>query len=266
MLSQEFEIVKKEDLAPKVTLFEVRAPLIARKVEPGQFVIVRLTERGERIPLTVYDFDREKGTILMIVQEVGRTTCEMCALKEGDIILDLVGPLGAASEIKDYGNVVCVGGGVAIAAMFPILRGLKLAGNKTISIIGSKTADLLILEDEVKRYSDEAYVTTDDGTKGHKGFVTEVLSTLLEERKIDAVWAIGPMVMMRAVANLTKPMNVKTIVSLNPIMVDGTGMCGGCRVKVGEKMKFACVDGPEFDARFVDFDELFARLQAYDRM
>ena len=266
MLSQEFEIIKKEDLAPRVTLFEVRAPLIAGKVEPGQFVIVRLSERGERIPLTVYDFDQEKGTIFMVVQDIGHTTSLMCALNEGDNILDLVGPLGTASEIENYGNVVCVGGGIAIAAMFPILRALKQAGNTTLSIIGSKTADLLILEEEVRKYSDELFITTDDGSKGHKGFVTDVLSGILEERQVDVIWAIGPMIMMRAVAGITIPKNVRTIVSLNPIMVDGTGMCGGCRVKVGDKMKFACVDGPEFDARFVDFDELFARLKAYDRM
>lgn len=256
-------IILKEVLSPAIKLFEVEAPEVARKAKPGQFVILRMDERAERIPLTIADFDREKGTITTIFQEVGRSTMDMGKLNAGDEILDVVGPLGVPSEIGSLGTVVCVGGGVGVAPIYPIARALKQAGNHVVSIIGARTKDLLFWEDRMSSVSDRLIVCTDDGSYGHKGFVTDVVGRVAEEMKVDRIWAIGPMPMMRAVAETTRPFGIKTIVSLNPIMVDGTGMCGACRVSVGGETRFACVDGPEFDAHLVDFGLAMRRLAYY---
>jgi ferredoxin--NADP+ reductase len=250
-----FDIVKKQVLAPSIKLFEVYAPEIAAKAQPGQFVILRIDERGERIPLTIADYNREKGLLVLIFQKVGRSTLEMGKLEEGDRILDLVGPLGRPSEVEYHGRVVCIGGGVGVAPVYPITRALKQKGNEVISIIGARSADHLILEQEMAAVSDKLYITSDDGSVGHKGFVTDVLNDLLKEgTALDYIIAIGPLVMMKAVCELSKPYGVKTTVSLNPIMVDGTGMCGACRVVVDSETKFACVDGPEFDGHQVDWE------------
>jgi len=258
-----YKIVKQQEIGENMALFEVEAPQIAKKAQAGQFVIVRIAEKGERIPLTIADFDREKGTITLIFQEVGCTTKKMRLLKTGDFLLDLVGPLGEATEVENFGTVVCIGGGVGIAPIYPIARALKEAGNKVISIIGARSKNLLFWEDKMQAVSDELLIATDDGSVGQKGFVTDVLKKLMEENKIDRVWAIGPMIMMKFVSQVTKPAEIKTIVSLNPIMVDGTGMCGACRVQVGNETKFACVDGPEFDGHLVDFDLAMRRVAYY---
>jgi len=250
-----YRVVKRRQLAPTIVLFEVEAPAIAKKVEPGQFVIVRQDDKSERIPLTVMDFDREKGTVTIVVQSVGYSTTLINQMEEGSYFLDFVGPLGLKSEIEKYGTVVCIGGGVGVAPVYPIARALKQAGNHVISIIGARCKELLILEEEMKAISDELVVCTDDGSYGVKGFVTDGLKQVIDRGvKIDAVWAIGPIIMMKSVANFTRPYNLRTIVSMNPIMVDGTGMCGACRISVGNETKFACVDGPEFDGHLVDFD------------
>lgn len=255
-----YEILKKLELAPKIKLFEVSASEIALKAKAGQFVIFRVDEKGERIPLTIVDWDTKKGTITLIFLEVGVSTIKLGTLEVGDKILNLVGPLGNPSEIENYGTVAVVCGGVGTAAAYPIAKALKNAGNKIISIVGARTEETLVLENEMKAVSDELFVSTDDGTKGHKGYVSDVLKMLVEKGyKFDVVYAIGPSMMMRATANVTKSYSLKTIVSLNPIMVDGMGMCGACRVTVGGETKFACVDGPEFDAALVDFDELIQR-------
>jgi len=260
-----FTILQKRELVPTLHQMEINAPRVARKAMPGQFVILRIDEHGERIPLTIADFDAQAGTITLIFQEIGKTTRQLASLAAGDSIADVAGPLGNPSAIERFGTVICVGGGVGIAPIFPIARALKSAGNKVISVIGARSADILFWEDRMNEASSELYITTDDGTKGHHGFVTEVVQNLLEhgERAIDRVIAIGPPVMMRAVAGVTKPFGVRTVVSLNPIMVDGTGMCGACRVLVGGVTKFACVDGPEFDAHEVDFTLLMSRLAMY---
>jgi ferredoxin--NADP+ reductase len=258
-----YKIRKKIELSPGVKLFVMEAPLIARKCLPGQFVILRIDEDGERVPLTIADFDREAGTITLIFQEVGNTTRQLGLLKEGDSLLDLAGPLGQATEIENFGTVVCVGGGIGVAPLYPIARAYKQAGNKVISIIGARNSDLLILEAEMKAVSDELIITTDDGSKGRKGLVIHPLKELLENQKVGRVMAIGPVIMMKSVSEVTRPFGVHTIVSLNPIMVDGTGMCGGCRVNVGNQNKFACVDGPEFDGHEVDFDGLMSRQRMY---
>lgn len=259
-----FKILKKQELSEGVKLFELEAPRIAQKAQPGQFVILRIDEDGERIPLTIADFDHEKGSITIIFQEVGATTNLLGALQEGDALLDLVGPLGKKTEIAQKGNIICIGGGIGVAPIHPIARGMKEAGNHVITIMGARSKDILILEEEMKAASSEVYITTDDGTKGHKGFVTDVLKQLIESGvEISEVIAIGPVVMMRSVAETTRPHGIRTIVSLNPIMVDGTGMCGGCRVRVGGESKFACVDGPEFDAHKVDFAGLISRQRMY---
>lgn len=259
-----YRIVKKEELAPNIKAVEVLAPHVAEKAQPGQFVILRVDDKGERIPLTLVDWNSARGTITLIFLEVGVSTRKLGELNKGDAVLDVAGPLGNPSEIKKFGIVCMVGGGVGIAAAYPITRALKEANNKVISIIGAKTAGLLILEEEMRKFSDELHVSTDDGTKGYKGFVSDVLSELIKKGyAFNLVYAIGPAVMMRAVANVTKPCNVKTIVSLNPIMVDGMGMCGVCRVTVGGKTRFACVDGPEFDAHEVDFAELIKRQMSF---
>lgn len=259
-----FAILRARFLAPEIKLFEIRAPRIARKQKAGQFVIVRLHERGERIPLTIEGSDPSAGTITLVVQGVGKTTRLMNQLEAGDAIRDLVGPLGKPSEVGLFGTVVVIGGGVGTAIAYPTARALKAAGNKVVSIVGARTRELVILEDEVRRVSDEAHVLTDDGSYGEKGFVTAKLGEIMASgQAIDLVLAIGPVPMMRAVADLTRPRGIKTVVSLNAVMVDGTGMCGGCRVVVGEKSQFACVDGPEFDAHTVDFGVLARRNAMY---
>lgn len=259
-----YQIVRKKVLAPSINLFEVSAPMVAKKAQAGQFVILRIDEQGERIPLTIADFNRERGTITTIFQEVGATTRLLGRLNEGDYLLDFVGPLGLPTEVEKYGRVVCVGGGVGVAPIFPIARALREAGNEVISIIGARTKELLILEEEMRAVSDELIVCTDDGSYGRKGFVTQALTEVIEQRgNVARVWGIGPMIMMRVLAEATRPYGVKTIVSLNPIMVDGTGMCGACRVSVGGETKFACVDGPEFDAHEVDWELAMRRLAMY---
>ncbi|HHV63620.1 MAG TPA: sulfide/dihydroorotate dehydrogenase-like FAD/NAD-binding protein [Peptococcaceae bacterium] len=250
-----YSIVKRRQLAESIVLLEVQAPAVAKKAKPGEFVIVRQKEDSERIPLTIMDFNPEKGTITIVIQEVGYSSALITRMQEGDAFLDFVGPLGQPTEIEKYGTVLCVGGGVGIAPVHPIARGLKEAGNKVISILGARSKDLLILEEEMRAVSDEVVITTDDGSYGIKGFVTHGIQAVLDRgEKVDAIWAIGPIVMMKSVANFTKPLGIKTIVSMNPIMVDGTGMCGACRLDVGGETKFACVDGPEFDGHKVNFD------------
>lgn len=258
-----YTIVKKEVLSEAVFLFDIKAPKIAAKAKAGQFFILRLNEKGERIPLTIADSDSKKGTITTIFQVVGRTTRDMSKLNEGDEILDVVGPLGEPSEIEKYGRVVCVGGGVGIAPIYPIARALKECGNEVIGIIGARSKEFLFWEDKMAKVSDRLIVCTDDGSYGQKGFVTQAIEQVAKEEKIDCLWAIGPMPMMKAVANTTKPLGIKTIVSLNPIMLDGTGMCGACRVSIAGETRFACIDGPEFDAHKVDFDLAMKRLAYY---
>jgi ferredoxin--NADP+ reductase len=259
-----FKIVKREEMAEgTVILNEIEAPLIAKKAKPGQFVILKANEDGERIPLTMADTDPDKGTITIIYMVVGKSTALFKTLKEGDGFQDVIGPLGKPTHLEKVGKVVCVGGGTGVAVLHPITRALKQVGNDVTCIIGARTKDLLILESQMKSASHDLKVCTDDGTYGHHGFVTDVLKDALEGGDVKLVVAIGPVPMMRAVANLTRPYEVKTLVSLNPIMIDGTGMCGGCRVSVGGETKFACVDGPEFDGHQVNFDELMLRLQAY---
>jgi ferredoxin--NADP+ reductase len=259
-----YRIITKKELAPKIKLVEIQATDISDKAQAGQFVILRVDKEGERIPLTLVDWNRQKGTITLIFLEVGLSTEKFGALEVNDMVLDVVGPLGNPSEIKDYGVVCVIGGGVGTASAYPITRALKEAGNKVITIVGAKTASLLILEDEIRKVSDELHISTDDGSKGRKGFVSDVLKMLIEKGYIfNIVYAIGPTVMMRAVAETTKPYHIRTIVSLNPIMVDGMGMCGACRVNIGGETKFGCVDGPEFDAHEVDFGELMTRQSVY---
>jgi ferredoxin/flavodoxin---NADP+ reductase len=259
-----YKIITKSRPASFTTLLVVEAPHVAAKAQAGQFVIVRADEKAERVPLTIADYDRERGTITLVVQPVGHSTGDICSLKEGESLRDVAGPLGNPSEMISGGTVVCIGGGIGIAPIYPIAREFKAHGNKVITIIGARSADYLFWEDKLQAVSDELHIATDDGTKGLKGFVTQPLQQLIEAgRKIDRVIAIGPLIMMKNVANTTRPYDVKTIVSLNAIMVDGTGMCGSCRVTVGGKTRFSCVDGPEFDAHQVDFDELFARGKIY---
>lgn len=259
-----FKIVNREEMSEgNVILNEIEAPKIAGKAKPGQFVILKSGEGGERIPLTMAETDAEKGTITVIYMVVGKSTALFKTLPVGDGFTDVIGPLGKPTHVEKIGNVVCVGGGTGIAVLHPITRALKEIGNNVTSIIGARSKDLLILEDKMKAASHDLRVCTDDGSYGHHGFVTEVLKEILEAGKIDQVVAIGPVPMMKFVSLITKEFKVPTLVSLNPIMVDGTGMCGGCRVTVGGRSKFACVDGPEFDGHQVDYDELMLRLQAY---
>ena len=258
------QILKARRLAPDVKLFEVEAPYVARKRQAGQFVIVRVHERGERIPLTIADANPERGSISIVVQGVGKTTKLLNTLEAGDAVLDIVGPLGKPSDIARYGTAVVIGGGVGTAIAYPTAVALKAAGNRVIAIIGGRTRDLVILESELRATSDEIHITTDDGSYGDKGLVTDSLRALIDAgQPIDYVLAIGPVPMMRAVAETTRPHGIKTVVSLNSIMVDGTGMCGGCRVQIGSESKFACVDGPEFDAHEVDFAVLSQRNAMY---
>jgi len=260
-----FKVVTKKVLSAVNKLMEIEAPLVARKVRPGQFIILRTHESGERIPLTIADSNKEKGTITIIFQEIGKTTKQLGMMEEGEYLNDFVGPLGQAMDLPSSGRVIAVGGGVGIAPIYPKVKAFHDAGLEVISIIGARTADLLILEDEMRAVSSELHVCTDDGTRGHHGFVSDLLQPFLDDKtkKIDEIIAVGPLPMMRVVANQTKPYGIKTMVSLNPIMVDGTGMCGCCRVTVGGETKFSCVDGPVFDAHRVDFDELLRRSRTY---
>jgi ferredoxin/flavodoxin---NADP+ reductase len=258
-----YPIVEKKILSENVKQLKVKAPLVAKKAQPGQFIILRIDEKGERIPLTIADADPKQGTVTIIFLEVGKTTKQLGTLNIGDSVENFAGPLGMPSEVKKYGTVVCVGGGVGIAPLYPIVKALKEAGNFVISILGAKSADLLLLEKEIHGFSDEFYIATDDGSKGHKGFVSDVLQQVIDKHKVDMVMSIGPIIMMKVVSNLTKKYNIKTLVSLNPIMVDGTGMCGGCRVSVDGKTKFACVDGPEFDGHKVDYENLMLRNRRF---
>lgn len=258
------KIVHREELAQgTIILNEIEAPRIAKKAKPGQFVILQADETGERVPLTMADTDPEKGTITIIYMVVGKSTARFKDLKVGEEYYALIGPLGAPTHIEKIGKVVCVGGGTGIAVLHPIARALKEAGNEVIAILGSRTYDLLILEEKMRQASNTLHICTDDGSKGHHGFVTDVLKETIEKEDIALVVAIGPIPMMKFCSLITKEKGVKTMVSLNPIMVDGTGMCGGCRVSVGGKTKFACVDGPEFDGHQVDFDGLAKRLASY---
>lgn len=261
-----FQILSKEVLAQgTVVANQIHAPRIAAKARPGQFIMLRVNENGERIPLTMADTDPEHGTITIIYQVVGKTTALLASLKPTEYIQDLVGPLGRPTPIEKKGTVICVGGGTGVAVLHPITRGFKQAGNKVISIIGARSKDLLILEDRMKAASDELFVCTDDGSYGHHGFVTDILKEQLEKHgaAVKEAVCIGPVPMMKFCTRMTKEYGVPTMVSLNAIMLDGTGMCGCCRVSVGDETKFACVDGPEFDGHKVDFDELSARLTAY---
>jgi len=259
-----FEILKRQEMADgTVVLNEISAPQIAKKAKPGQFVILKANETGERIPLTMAETDPKKGLITIIYQIVGKTTALFKSLQVGDKFQDVIGPLGKPTHLEKLGTVVCVGGGTGVAVMHPITRGLKDIGNNVIAIIGARTKDLLILEDKMAAASHKLHVCTDDGSYGHHGFVTDVLKDVLEKEDVKLVVGIGPVPMMKFVCKVTEPFKVKTMVSLNSIMVDGTGMCGCCRVSVGGKTQFACVDGPEFDGREVDFEELTQRLQAY---
>ena len=260
-----YRILKKQELSPGILEYDIEAPRVAKKALPGQFIVLRVNEDGERVPLTIADFDREKGIVTILFQVVGASTELLASLQEGDSILDFVGPLGQPSELSNHmGTVVFVGGGIGVAPVYPIARAAHELGNKVISILGAKTKDILIFEERMRAISDEVLITTDDGSYGIKGFVTNAIEELIKRgEKIDQVTAIGPGVMMKSVAEATRPYGIKTIVSLNPIMVDGTGMCGGCRVQVGEETKFACVDGPEFDGHLVDFQGLMARGRMY---
>lgn len=259
-----YEIVAREELAPVTKLLEIRAPVVARKAQAGQFVIVRVHEEGERIPLTIADYDRERGTITLVFQEVGKTTMHLGTKQVGECLASFTGPLGLPSEIERYGTVLCVGGGVGIAPIYPIARALREAGNTVLSIIGARSKDLLFWEEKMRAVSDELIVCTDDGSYGRKALVTIPLKEMLEGgRSIDRIWAIGPAIMMKFCALTTQPFGVPLIVSLNSIMVDGTGMCGACRVEVGGQTRFVCVDGPEFDGHQVDWDQLLARQRIY---
>ncbi len=259
-----YKILRKENLAPAIKLMDIYAPKVAEKAKAGQFIILRINEKGERIPLTIADYNREKGIITIIYQEMGATTMHLGTLEVGDFLLDFVGPLGVPAEIKKYGKVVCVGGGVGIAPIHCIAKALKEAGNEVISIVGSRSENYLFFKEEMLAVSDKLMICTDDGSYGHKGFVTDLLKQAISENNdIKIIWAIGPMIMMKFVAALTKPEKIKTMVSMNPIMVDGTGMCGSCRVVVDDKTKFACVDGPEFDGHLVDWDLALQRSAGF---
>ena len=257
------KIVKKEQFSEKVFKLVVEAPLIAKSRKAGHFVIVRVGDNGERMPLTIADSDVEAGTITLVVQTVGYSSTKLCQLNEGDYITDVVGPLGQATHIEKFGTVVCAGGGVGVAPMLPIIKALKAAGNKVVSVLAGRTKELIILEDEVRKHSDEVIIMTDDGSYGQKGVVTVGIEQVIQREKVDKCFAIGPAIMMKFCCLLTKKYNVPTDVSLNTIMVDGTGMCGACRIRVGGKTKFVCVDGPEFDGHEVDFDEMFKRMGAF---
>ena len=259
-----FKIVSKQQFSANVVKLEVEAPRIAASRRPGHFVIVIDSEQGERIPLTIADADIQRGTITLVVQAIGESSRRICSLEEGDSLKDVVGPLGRATEIRQGGTVVCCGGGVGVAPLLPIIKAMKQAGNRVISVLAARTRDLIILEEQVREYSDEVIIMTDDGSYGQKGLVTDGVESVLKREKVDEVVTIGPAIMMKFVSLLTKKYEVPTVASLNTIMVDGTGMCGGCRVMVGGKTRFVCIDGPEFDAHKVDFDEMLMRLRSYN--
>lgn len=259
-----FKIVSKEHFSEKVVKLVVEAPMIAHSRRPGHFVIVRACEGGERIPLTIADADTKAGTITLVVQEVGVSTKKICALNPGEELTDVVGPLGQATHISNVGTVVCCGGGVGVAPLLPIIKAMKQAGNRVITVLAARTKDLIILEDQVRPYSDEVIIMTDDGSYGQKGLVTEGVEQVIKREHVDQVVTIGPAIMMRFVSLLTAKYQVPTMCSLNTIMVDGTGMCGACRVTVDGRTRFVCIDGPEFDAHKVDFDEMMLRLRSYN--
>ncbi len=259
-----FKILSRQDLVPNIHLFKIEAPHVTKKAQAGQFVVIRIDEKGERIPLTMADWDEKDGSVTIVFMEVGATTARLALLKTGDSIANFAGPLGLPTHIEKFGTIVCVAGGVGVAPIVPIARAMKAKGNRIISIMGARNKDLIFWEKELRRFSDQLIVTTDDGSYGRKGLVTEPLKEVLESgEKIDRVVAIGPSIMMKFCAKTTEPFGIKTIVSLNPIMVDGTGMCGCCRISVGGVTKFACVDGPDFDGHKVDWDLLFARQRIY---
>lgn len=257
------KIVSKEFLSERVVKFVIEAPRIAKSRKAGHFVIVRVGELGERIPLTIADSDIDAGTITLVVQNVGRSSKKLCALNVGEYVTDVVGPLGQATKIKNYGTVVCAGGGVGVAPLFPIVQAMHKAGNRVIVVLAARNKDLIILEEEMRAHSDEVVIMTDDGSSGKKGLVTAGIEEVLQKEKVDLCVTIGPAIMMKFVAELTKKYDVPTFASLNTIMVDGTGMCGACRVTVDGQTKFVCVDGPEFDAHKVDFDEMLKRMNAF---
>ncbi len=258
------KILEKEHFSEKVVKLVVEAPMIARSRRPGHFVIVRVGEHGERIPLTIADADIEKGSITLVVQAVGVSSSKICALNAGDYLTDVVGPLGKATHIEKFGTVVCCGGGVGVAPLLPIIKAMKEAGNRVISVLAARSKDLIILEEEVSKYSDEVIIMTDDGSYGRQGLVTNGVEEVIQREKVDQVVTIGPGIMMKFVSLLTKKYEVPTVCSLNTIMVDGTGMCGACRITVGGKTRFVCIDGPEFDAHQVDFDEMLMRSRSYN--
>lgn len=258
------KIIAKERYSERVVRLDVDAPLIARARRAGHFVIVRADRGGERIPLTIAEADPKKGTITLIIQEVGVSTRKICSLNPGEFLEDVVGPLGRATHIEKVGTVVCCGGGVGVAPLLPIIQAMKQAGNRVVSVLAARTAPLVILKDQVAQHSDEVLVMTDDGSLGQKGLVTDGVEQVINREKVDLVVTIGPAVMMKFVSKLTEKHGIPTMCSLNTIMIDGTGMCGACRVEVGGKTKFVCIDGPEFDAHQVDFDQMISRLKAYD--
>ncbi len=257
------KIVRKKPLNADITLIEFEAPDLAKAANPGQFVVLRVNETGERFPLTIYDFNRNKGTVTVVCQAIGVSTKKLVALNEGDSILDVAGPLGHATKVKGIGKVICIGGGVGTAEAYPIAKAMTQAGNDVTVIIGARTKDLIICEQEIREFCNKVYVTTDDGSHGRKGFVTQVLKELMEKDSYDLVFAIGPLIMMKLVSDMTREKKIKTLVSLNSIMIDGTGMCGGCRVRYNGESKFTCVDGPEFDGHLVDYDDVMRRQGRY---
>lgn len=257
------KILLKRTLAPQVGLIEIDAPDISKKALAGQFVVLRIHDHGERIPLTIADADPSKGTITIVFQKIGASTRLLDTLEQGDRILDLLGPLGKPAHIENSGTVVCIGGGVGIAEIYPVAKAYKKAGNRVISVLGARNKDLIIFADEIAKVSDECHITTDDGSLGQKGLVSDVLKDIMGREKVSLVSAVGPTIMMKVISDITKPYNIKTYVSLNPIMLDATGMCGVCRVTIAGKVKFACVDGPEFDGHEVDFAELMSRQKLF---
>lgn len=259
-----YKIISFGRLTPEAFRLEVKAPRIARKRKAGQFVVIRVDERGERIPLTLVDSDPSRGTITLVIQEVGTTTRKLGSLREGDAIRDVIGPLGHPTEVKKYKLAVCLAGGIGVAEALPVVKAFREKGSPVIAVIGARSQELLILEDEMRQAADELYITTDDGSYGRRGLVTDILRDLINDGRMpDLVYAIGPVVMMKATADMSRPYGIRTLVSLNPLMVDGTGMCGCCRVTVGNETRFACVDGPDFDAHQVDFGELVKRQKIY---
>ena len=258
-----YKIVYKETLAPQIHLMAVEAPLVTRHAAPGQFVIVRSDEKAERIPITIFGVDKKKGTVSILFQEAGMSTMKLARKGAGDEIMNFIGPLGNPFPIKKYGTVVLVAGGLGLASIFHALKPMKDAGNKVILIYGAKSKEFIILEEELKKIADEVLITTDDGSYMRKGFVTDVLGEIVGKEKIDLVFTVGPLAMMRAVCGVTKPKKIKTMVDLNPIMIDGTGMCGGCRVRVGDELKLACVDGTAFDGHQVNWDQIMTKSKMY---